>query len=461
MIRIKHDNQNVKKEIFEFLRIKFPSYERNNLMDVDIKVSDNYKINIKFKEFSKFIVVRKVNDLKLQKILIKQELYKALSPYFENKDEWGILTGVRPIKLILQLLEDNDEFKTKLILREKYLLNDDLIKYLLDIAKRESKIIYPIDRDSYSIYIHIPFCPSKCSYCSFQTLIYNSEISKIYVTELIEELKRESIFFTKPPKTVYIGGGTPTSIGVKLLRNIIDTVGSYYGVSEEFTVECGRPDTINEEMLLMLKEMGINRISINPQSMNECTLKNMGRNHSMEDIYRAYELSRKIGFFCINMDLILGLPGESLEDNRTSLNKIIKLGPENITVHTLSVKNGSKLFDEKYMNNVSINRAIEYTKNITLNSGYFPYYLYRQKRMLGSGENIGYCKEGFESMYNILMMEEKQSIIGFGMSSSSKFFYPELKKVESVMNFRNMKDYVERNSEIYSKKIKQYKNFNF
>ncbi|WP_127723705.1 coproporphyrinogen dehydrogenase HemZ [Anaerosphaera multitolerans] len=461
MIEVKYYNENIKKEVFEFLRLKFPSYENSNYIKLEITDLEDFNLKIESDFFKGEILVEKTSDIREQKILIKQKLYKALKPHFESYDKWGILTGVRPVKLIIKLLRNYSDLEVMNILKFKYFVAEDLVEYLMDIAKRELKVICPIDPKSYSIYVHIPFCPSKCSYCSFQTQIYNSKVADDYIERLVKDLERESFYFKGEPKSIYIGGGTPTSIGVKSLQKIIKILNSRYGNPSEFTVECGRPDTISRDMLLMLKEEGVNRISINPQSMNDITLNKIGRNHSVKDIYNSFSLARDLGFDFINMDLIVGLPREGITDNKKTLKEILKLNPENITVHTLSIKNGSKLYEEKYRGSNSIENIFDFIDKETYSVGYYPYYLYRQKRMIGNGENVGYSKEGFESIYNIYMMEEKQSIIGFGMSSSSKFFFPKEDRIESIMNFRNIKDYIERNDEIFSKKLNYYRDFKF
>lgn len=405
--------------------------------------------------------MEKVKEKKEQKILIKQKLYSELKPYFEQKDPWGVLTGVRPTKLVLNLLEEYDEKEVVSILKNKYLLDNNSINLCMDIAKKEINYIYPINKNRYSLYIHIPFCPSKCSYCSFLTMKNEKIYTKKYTEVLIEELKRNSENILNSPRSVYIGGGTPTSLENIDLEKIISTVNSYYGNSKEFTVECGRPDTISYDTLSMLKQNNVDRISINPQTMKDETLKLIGRSHSVKDIIESYNMAKKIEFKSINMDLILGLPGENKNDVKNTLEEIFKLNPENITIHTLAIKNGSLLYEKNYDNIGESKEILDLTKKLTNENKYYPYYMYRQKRMLGNGENIGYSKEGFESIYNMAMMEEKESILGFGMCSTSKFFYPNEKKIKKVMHFRNLNDYYNKNNEISEKRLNYIKDFKF
>lgn len=462
MIKIDfRENEDISHNIFELLRNLFPSYEWEKELYVKVSVIDKYRIDIVCDKFNETVFVEKIDDKTAQKFLIKQKIYMKLKKYFEYSESWGILTGVKPIKLIMKLLRENGEDETRNLLLNYYLLSAENVDMTIEIAKREMDIVYPLDRNRYSLYIHIPFCPTKCSYCSFLTMKNSVENTEIYTKTLIEELKRDSDYVENPPHTIYIGGGTPTAIKSCELEEIIKTVNTYYGKSEEFTVECGRPDTIDKDILQMLKEQGVNRISINPQSMKDETLNRIGRSHNIDEIIESYNDARDIGFDSINMDMILGLPGESKEDILYSLDEIIKLKPENITIHTLAVKNGSKLFTESYNNISESNDILRLTKEIAKVNGYNPYYLYRQKRMLKNGENIGYALPGFESIYNIIMMEEKETVIGAGMCSTSKIYDPSNDRHKKIMQYRNFKDYIEKGYLISDKKIRQIEKFEF
>ncbi|WP_036728823.1 coproporphyrinogen dehydrogenase HemZ [Peptoniphilus mikwangii] len=460
MINVVCEILTVAHEAYEFLRLKFPSYEKEGNIFVNIDFDKNI-LEISCDFLKKKVFIAKCETLKDKKVLIKQILFENFENYFEVKNKWGILTGIRPTKLAFKLLEKNSRTEAENILKNTYLVSDESIKLIMNIVDLESKIIYPLNKNSYSIYVHIPFCPSKCSYCSFQTLKLNKDVIKKYVDKLICDLINESKYFKNPPRSIYIGGGTPTSIDIYYLESILKTILKYYGIADEFTVECGRPDTINFDVLDMLKYNKVNRISINPQSMREKTLDLIGRNHTISEIYNSYNLARKVGFNSINMDLIIGLPQEKYNDVEYSIDKILELNPENITVHTLAIKNGSEIYDKNIKLSSNIDSIIEMTKDKLKIKGYNPYYMYRQKRMLGNGENIGYSKNGFESIYNVLIMEEKHSIIGFGMSSSTKIYYPDENKLKTIMNFRNMKDYLSREDEIFTVKKKIYEKFDF
>lgn len=345
----------------------------------------------------------------------------------------GSLTGIRPGKIVDELFEkDTNEENIFNILTKEYRLNKENAKLIIDISKRQKGYIYPIDKDKYSLYISIPFCPTRCIYCSFPSLPikkFNAQVSD-YINTLIYELHGiAKIMNGKKLNSVYIGGGTPTSISIIYLEKIIQTVyQEFRGNLKEFTVEAGRPDTINKDVLLMLKNNNINRISINPQTMNDKTLKIIGRNHTSDDIIKAYDMAKDVGIPIINMDLIIALPEEGLEEVKDTLNIFERLDPENLTVHTLAVKRGSNYrenidqFDKKDID--TIHNMIDETKSFAREMNLNPYYLYRQKQILGNFENIGYVKEGTECIYNISIMEEKETIIAAGMGSVSKYILP-------------------------------------
>lgn len=395
------------------------------------------------------------------KLMIKKSLYNALSFVSNKTMPWGILTGIRPTKVIHNLLDLGylNENVTN-ILKDEYKFQDSKAKLLLDISKIQRKYLYPIDKNKYSIYISIPFCPTICSYCSFSSLPlnkYNSFVEE-YVNNLIFEIKETSKFMTgKKLNTVYIGGGTPTAISEIYLNRIINAIYENYGDNIlEFTVEAGRPDTINKEMLSMLMKNNIQRISINPQTMVDSTLKSIGRNHSSKDIIDCFYLAKDLGFSVINMDLILGLPGEGENEFKNTLEEISKLNPENLTIHSLSLKRGSSFkantIAKKHINEYNIsgitNHIEEYINKLELQ----PYYLYRQKQITGNLENIGYSKKNMECIYNISMMEEKETILGFGMGAVSKIYYPESNKIKRIPNFKGINDYNNRINELIKNK---------
>lgn len=403
------------------------------------------------------------DDLKKKiKVGIKQNIYNSLIEISETSAPWGILTGIRPVKIVHTLLDKGlDEEEIFSILNNQYKLFKDKAKLIIDICKRQRKYIYPLDENRFSLYVSIPFCPTRCLYCSFPTCSvskYDDFVDE-YTDRLVYEINQISdIMKGKTISTVYIGGGTPTAIPMKNLDRIIKSIYEYFGYDNivEITVEAGRPDTIYRGMLEMLKENNVKRISINPQTMNDNTLKLIGREHCSKDIVESYYLAREIGFDVINMDLIVGLPSEGINDIKNTLKEIEKLDPENLTIHTLSVKRGSKFRStmDKYKikSQKIIDEMLENTREFAKYMNLQPYYLYRQKQILGNMENIGYAKEGKECIYNIMMMEEKETVVAAGMGGVSKIFYPKENRIERIPNVKSLKEYLDRTEEMIERK---------
>lgn len=393
---------------------------------------------------------------------IKREIYDYLSKEGASMP-WGILTGIRPSKLVHSMLDQGwKEDRIRQELKDIYRLNIDKIDLIYKLVKAERKHIYPLDKKKFSIYISIPFCPTTCLYCSFPSCnvkVYRDQIDR-YTDLLIEEIEEVGKFVDRDKiQTVYIGGGTPTAIPVENLSRIIDRIYKIYGRDriKEFTVEAGRPDTISDEYLKMFSQKEIDRISINPQTMNDRTLGLIGRSHKVSDIERVYARARELGDFKINMDLIVGLPGEDRESIRKTMEKIQLLNPDNLTVHTLSVKKGSRFKERLDEYNSDIYQDIDSMLDITREyAGYMDmkaYYLYRQKQSMGNFENIGYGKEASECLYNIHMMEERQTILAFGMGSVSKIFDPHTMKIKRVPNVKSLEEYMSRQVEMVDRKL--------
>ena len=401
---------------------------------------------------------------KVTKETIKRSMYNVLMKKFNSYVPWGILTGIRPVKIVHTLLDKNlSDEDIRENLKTNYLISDEKVDLALNIAKRERKFIYPIDKNKISLYVSIPFCPTRCYYCSFPAnpLKQFGHLKKDYIDKLIIEIKGLAKLLKETNKeieTLYIGGGTPTTLDAEEMDILIKALFKELDLSKikEFTVEAGRPDTINREILECLKKNNVTRISINPQTMNQSTLDKIGRGHSVEEIIEAFNLAREIGFDNINMDLILGLEGENVEMVRNTLEEIKKLSPESLTVHTLAIKRASKLkekMDEYVLTQYEemvkmIDLPMEYAKEMNLN----PYYMYRQKQMLGNLENIGYAKEGYECIYNMQIMEEKQSNYALGAGSISKFVYVDEDRIERVENVKNVEQYIDRVEEMIDRK---------
>lgn len=381
-----------------------------------------------------------------------------------NNSPWGILTGIRPVKIAAKKLSEgfSDDDVIKYFTEECKTL-PDRANLALNLAKKEKNLTSDMYTDGVSLYIGIPFCPTRCLYCSF---ISNSvKSSKQYIEGYIECLKKEIEYTAEIIKhnknrieTVYIGGGTPTTLDASQLDGIFEKLFSCFDLSEikEFTVEAGRPDTITKDKLDAIKRYNIDRISINPQTMNLKTLKTIGRNHTPEEIISAYELARKVGIKIINMDVIAGLPGESVEDFKYTLNEVEKLCPENTTVHTMCIKRSSRLKEQIDVYDLScsdiVSEMVEYSKEFLSKCGKEPYYLYRQKNMLGNLENIGYSKPGTESLYNIYIMEELQTIISMGCGGVTKTVNRENDRIERIFNVKEPKEYIERIDEMLKRK---------
>ena len=401
---------------------------------------------------------------KVTKETIKRSMYNVLMKKFNYYVPCGIITGIRPVKIVHTLLDKNlSDEDIRENLKTNYLISDEKIDLALNIAKRERKFIYPIDKNKISLYVSIPFCPTRCYYCSFPAnpLKQFGHLKKDYIDKLIIEIKGLAKLLKETNKeieTLYIGGGTPTTLDAEEMDILIKALFKELDLSKikEFTVEAGRPDTINREILECLKKNNVTRISINPQTMNQETLDKIGRGHSVEEIKEAFNLAREIGFDNINMDLILGLEGENVEMVRNTLEEIKKLSPESLTVHTLAIKRASKLkekMDEYVLTQYEemvkmIDLSMEYAKEMNLN----PYYMYRQKQMLGNLENIGYAKEGYECIYNMQIMEEKQSNYALGAGSISKFVYVDEDRIERVENVKNVEQYIDRVEEMIDRK---------
>ena len=410
---------------------------------------------------------------KKTKTVIKRSMFKVLDKVFETYVPWGVLTGIRPVKIIHSLLDKGiSESEIREILKNNYLIKDEKIDLALDIAKRERVFIYPIDKNKISLYVSIPFCPTRCVYCSFPAnpMKQFGHLRDKYVKALIKEIKGLAKLLkdtNKDIETLYIGGGTPTALEANQLDVLIKALFEELDLSniKEFTVEAGRPDTITKEKLEVMKKHNVTRISINPQTMNNETLAKIGRDHNVDDIINCFKMARDLGFDNINMDIILGLVDEDLEMVRNTLEKIKELSPESLTVHTLAIKRASTLKENldkyeltRYEEMIKmIDLSMEYAKDMGLN----PYYMYRQKHMLGNLENIGYAKEGFECIYNIQIMEEKQSNLAVGAGAISKYVYVDEDRIERTDNVKNVEQYIDRVDEMIERKVKEvYKNVN-
>ncbi|MBQ1367991.1 MAG: coproporphyrinogen dehydrogenase HemZ [Firmicutes bacterium] len=409
----------------------------------------------------------------LAKICIFRLLTEAQAPWGSKKPlPWGILTGVRPSKIAYAYLEEGKQpYEIVSILKDHYLLREDKAALSAKVAFSERRLMASQNGNDISIYVGIPFCPTRCSYCSFISSDARSfrKYSEDYLKMLIREIRAGGEMLKNLPgegkiRSLYMGGGTPTTLSEEQLRILLEECENAFYLSDllEVTVEAGRPDTITREKLMALKEAGVGRISINPQTMVQATLDRIGRHHTTEQVEEAFHLAREIGGFIINMDLILGLPGEGLEDVIHTLNKVKELKPDNLTVHTLAVKRSSRMNEvgdgERLLMEDPEKMADQIDEMITLSAktaaelGLYPYYMYRQKNMAGNFENVGYSLPGKEGLYNIEIMEERQSIIAFGAGGVSKIYTPDINRIERVPNVKGVEEYIRRIDEMIQRK---------
>lgn len=425
---------------------------------------ENYQVKFEHLDNRSIKGLTKQEVKKITKETIKRSMFNVLMKIFNSYVPWGILTGIRPVKIIHKLLDNGlDDESIRQNLKKNYLISDEKIDLALEIAKRERLFIYPIDKNKISLYVSIPFCPTRCLYCSFPAnpLKQFGHLKREYVYKLIEEIKGLSKLLEETNKeieTLYIGGGTPTTLDEEEMDLLINSLFKELDLTKikEFTVEAGRPDSITRGKLEVLKKHNVTRISINPQTMNDRTLVKIGREHKVSDIVDCFNMARELGFDNINMDLILGLMDEDLAMVENTLKKIEKLSPESLTVHTLAIKRASNLkenIDKYHLTQYEemvkmIDLSMKYAKKMGLN----PYYMYRQKHMLGNLENIGYAKEGYECIYNMQIMEEKQSNYALGAGAISKFVYVDEDRIERVDNVKNVEQYIARVQEMVDRK---------
>ncbi len=393
---------------------------------------------------------------------LKQLLYTVLSEHTGIQLPWGTLTGIRPVKIPMTMLtEGRSDGDIMEYMKETYFISDEKGGLALEIAKREKCLLENLHyEDGYSLYIGIPFCPTTCLYCSFTSypiVTWKKRINE-YLDALDKEIEFTAGFYRdKTLDTVYIGGGTPTTLEAEELERLLGKITNSLDLSQlkEFTVEAGRADSITPDKLAVLKKYGVTRISVNPQTMKQETLDFIGRKHTVEQVKEAFALAREAGFTNINMDLILGLPGETGDDVSATMEEIEKLGPDSLTVHSLAVKRASRLHQWIEENGLLALHNTEQTMKITAGSAarmdMVPYYLYRQKNMAGNFENVGYAKEGKFGIYNILIMEEKQDIVALGAGSISKRVYPD-GQIERCENVKDVAQYIGRIDEMIERK---------
>ena len=431
--------------------------------------------------------INHIEDRKLKKRYVNQAVYNWLVKITGKDLAWGIMTGVRPTKPMMNLMESglsDDEIITWM--QDNYCVTDEKAQLGLKVAKKEKALLDQLDyKDGYSLYIGIPFCPSTCSYCSFTSYPISGWKQRVdkYLDAVCKELTFiASVSQKKKLNTVYVGGGTPTTLEPEQLDRLLTHLEIHFSYEhlKEITVEAGRPDSITREKLEVLKKHNIGRISINPQTMQQKTLDLIGRRHTTEDIRRVYAMAREIGFENINMDLIAGLPEETVEDMHDTLEQIKEMAPDSLTVHALAMKRASRMTrelkdqvrdaensckDEENNANTAqiLSQMIALAATFANQMNLEPYYLYRQKNIAGNFENVGYAKVDKAGIYNILIMEEKQSIVAVGAGASTKIVIPDekamidpktgnLKKIVRSENVKDVEQYISRIDEMIKRK---------
>ncbi len=382
-------------------------------------------------------------------------------------NKWGILTGIRPVKLVKEMILSGDSDPVSTFI-STYDVSKEKAELSYDIAKREIKVMQDLQENDIGLYIGIPFCRSRCAYCSFITdaCVNHEELFEPYVKQLIKEIEYSKSIIDKGGFNVvaaYMGGGTPTALPAELIDLILSAVTKMFPDIKEFTVEAGRADTITYEKLLAIKNNGITRICINPQTLNDDILKVIGRRHTVADFVDCYNMAKELGFKHINTDLIAGLPTDNIDNFKKTVDNIVKMDPSSVTVHTLSVKRGSVIHEKPELYPLpsaeDVYEMINYSYSALTVNGYNPYYLYRQKNMLGNLENIGYAKNGYESIYNIMMMEETSTIISLGAGGVSKTVNHKEKSINRVFNFKEPHNYINGIDEILGRKDELLKKY--
>ena len=464
-------NHNFHFELENLTRLFFPNEKITVIRDfsepqppyIYTEVSDEITISVNIGSFNKYeTVVKKLTDDD-NELVSAQLLYKLLCDFTGLTQPWGILTGVRPVKLLRRLAEESSEEQAVKKFEKDFFVSNEKIALSRETEHNERKILELSKPESFSLYVGIPFCPSRCSYCSFvmASIERAEKLIEPYTKLLCEEIKRTAEIANKLGlrlETVYFGGGTPTTLSAEQLDTVLRTVNNSFDMStcREFTVEAGRPDTIDIAKLFALKENKVDRISINPQTVNDEVLKTIGRKHTAQQFFDAFELARKCGFDNINTDLIAGLPTDTPESFKNSLDSIVRLNAECITVHTLCMKRASRLTTEGVTLDLQQARdareMLAYTQNILGQNEYIPYYMYRQSRMVGNLENVGWSKKGFESLYNVYVMDETHTILACGSGGVTKLKRNNPDYLERIFNFKYPYEYIDRFDELIQRK---------
>ena len=462
--------------LYHITKAFFPNAEIKQCVDAEqeplvrIELDDGSCFLLDAKEFEEN---QKKEDAQEKKKIVTKMVYRFLSEKTEQEMAWGMLTGVRPTKLAMHQMENGmNEAQAKAFLQEVYCVSEKKARLAVDIACREKALLSKLDYlNGFSLYVGIPFCPSICSYCSFSSSPI--DVWSPRMDDYLKALCIELHYIAKETEgktlnTIYIGGGTPTTLTAKQLEKLLNVIDELFLNEErgaellEYTVEAGRPDSITKEKLEVLCSHPVTRISVNPQTMQQKTLDLVGRKHSVQAVKDIFHLARELGFDNINMDLIAGLPGENAEDMRDTLRQIEELSPDSLTVHSLAIKRAARMAQEQPVRDLhtEITEMVEDAAKTAEKLGLVPYYLYRQKNIAGNFENVGYAKADKAGIYNILIMEEKQTIYAAGAGATTKIVLPEKIKTENgketnlirIENVKNIEEYIARIDEMIKRK---------
>lgn len=458
--QLQFDMKNICTVFFPYEKIKAEGDEdivvvtekSGNTLVVDAKIYD--------KSLKKTHTLTDAEDMAVAMSVL---LYSVLSELLGYRPPWGILFGVRPAKLMHRLSGEMGEEQAKNYFLNSFLATKDKTSLTLEVMHHENKVIALSRKNSFSLYVSIPFCPTRCSYCSFVS--HSIERTQRLMEPYVELLCKELAEIGKIAKalglrleTIYFGGGTPTTLSAQSLSKIFKAIESNFDLStlREYTVEAGRPDTVSKEKLLALKDAGVSRISINPQSFNDDVLEAIGRRHTAEQTVTAYNLARQLGFNNINMDFIAGLPKDSLVSFQASIDKGIALDAQSITVHTLALKSAAYMVTRDMTfdltDRLTTADMVNYSNQALSENGYYPYYMYRQSKSLGNLENVGWCKEGLDCLYNVYMMDETHSVFSAGAGGVTRLKNQDSGHIERIYNYKYPYEYIDNFDEIIKRK---------
>ncbi|WP_027625922.1 coproporphyrinogen III oxidase [Clostridium lundense] len=464
IINIDLSNLKYRYDVYQMFNLFYPFNElvfQKDNWNYKVEVKDD-KFIIRDKEESKEFFIEEASK-------IKEELKKAVYIFLRDKTgknfPWGTLVGIRPSKIALSLLnEGKSEDEIVDYFYNHHLTNEEKARLCIRVGKIEKRMVNK-EQNTISLYIGMPFCPTRCLYCSFASnpIASCKKIVEPYIHSLTHEIEKISKFIREKDlnvETIYFGGGTPTAVNDEQFEYIMKNIYNKFICGnniKEFTVECGRPDSLTQNKFTTMKKYRVDRISINPQTMNEDTLKLIGRNHTVSDVIEKFKMARELGFNNINMDIIVGLPKERLTQIKNTCKEILSLKPDSLTVHGLSVKRGSKLHEnmKEHLQNIDqneLNLMYKETSKLAEDLGMTPYYMYRQKNMIGNMENVGYSLPKMECIYNIQMIEERQTIIAMGADSVTKVVFLDENRLERVPNVKDVIEYNKRADEMVERK---------